>query len=133
MDLFLYMVLGLAATWGGYVLYMLVATRASEAGPPHRCSRYSRQLARVAWTRSGLCFSPRCGPVPADVQRRGYSCRQRGTGFQTRHHQSTRRFLANSASARPDLIVVEDGAVARMVLGVKNASYMQRLMDATPA
>ena len=133
MDLFLYMVLGLAATWGSYVLYMLVATRASEGRAAAPLFAIFPSLAGLHGRALVYCFSPRCGPcrpMSRDVDVLAASGAPVFKLDITEHTEISREL---GIRATPTLIVVEDGAVARMVLGVKTASYMQRLMDAAPA
>jgi len=132
-DLFLYMVLGLAATWGGYVLYMLVATRASEGLPAAPLLPVFPQLAQVQGRALVYCFSPRCGPcrpMSRDVDTLAASGAPVFKLDVTEHPEVSREL---GIRATPTLIVIESGTVARMVLGVKTASYMRQLMSATAA
>ncbi|MCP5430530.1 MAG: thioredoxin family protein [Chromatiaceae bacterium] len=79
------------------------------------------------------CFSPRCGPcrpMSRDVDTLAASGAPVFKLDVTEHPEVSREL---GIRATPTLIVIESGTVARMVLGVKTASYMRQLMSATAA
>ncbi|MCB1800745.1 MAG: thioredoxin family protein [Gammaproteobacteria bacterium] len=129
MTLFVYAILGLAGTWGLYLAYMHIATRAAEGRSAQPLYDVLPGLGDVAGPALVYCFSPQCGPC-RPMSKEVDLLRARGAPvFKldiTAHPEAGREL---GIRATPTLIVVENGAVARMILGVKTADYMQRLLD----
>ena len=128
MHLLIYTVLGLTLTWALYLLYMHVATRATEGRSAEALLPHFPALATVSGKALVYCFSPRCGPcrpMSKDVDALA------ATGapifkLDIAEHPELSRELGIRAT--PTLILIEDGTVARMVIGVKTRDYMQRLI-----
>lgn len=132
MDLLIYAVLGLTLTWALYVTYIHIATRAAEGRSAQPLFAQFPDLNKTHGKVLVYCFSPQCGPcrpMSEEVDRLIAS----GTPIyklDTTQHPDLIRELGIRAT--PTLIVVEDGAIRRMLIGVKTANYMLALM-ATPA
>jgi len=130
-NLLIYTVLGLALTWVLYLLYMHVATRAGEGRPAEALFPHIPALATTRGRALVYCFSPRCRPC-RPMSREVDALAATGVPIFkldiTEHPELSREL---GIRATPTLIVVEDGTVARMVIGVKTRGYMQRLV--TPA
>jgi len=130
-DLLIYTVLGLALTWALYLLYMHIATRAAEGRPAEALFPYIPGLATTGGKALVYCFSPRCGPCrPMSLEVDALTA-SGAPIFKldiTEHPELSREL---GIRATPTLILVEDGAVARMVIGVKTRDYMQRLITPT--
>lgn len=129
MDLLIYAVVGLATTWLLYFGYLYIATRASEGRSSASLAAVFPPLAHQSGRALVYCFSPQCRPCrpmsreveqlvaegvpifPLDIQR---------------HPELAREF---GIRATPTLIVIEDGVVSRMLLGVRTAGSMRGLID----
>ena len=130
MELFLYTVLGLSATWGLYVLYMQVATRAAEGRAAEPLYPLFPQLETVQGKALVYCYSPQCGPCRPMSKEVDALAADGAPVFKldiTRHPEVSREL---GIRATPTLILIENGAVARMLLGVKTADYMRGLLGA---
>ena len=129
MDLLIYTVIGLAITWGLYSSYMYVATRASEGRPAEPLYAVFPALEHIEGKALVYCFSPGCGPC-RPMSREVDILAERGAAvfkLDISKHGALSRELGIRAA--PTLIVVEDQIIGRMVLGVKNAGFMQQLID----
>ena len=131
-DLLTYAILGLTVTWLLYITYMHVATRAAEGRPAEPLYRCFPALAGRTGRALVYCYSPQCGPC-RPMSKEVDSVAARGVPIYkldiTEHPDVSRDI---GIRATPTLIVIEDGAIARMILGVKTADFMLDLM-ATPA
>jgi len=133
LELLIYTVTGLAITWALYSAYMYVATRASEGRPAKPLYRLFPALEHVEGKALVYCFSPGCGPCRPMSKEVDILAERGATVFKldiSRHSDLSRELGIRAA---PTLIVVENQVIGRMVLGVKTASSMQRLLDAPPA
>ncbi len=128
MDLFLYAVFGLAATWALYALYMQIATRASEgrsAAPLYPAiPTLKDQRGRVL-----IYFtSPHCAPCRpmsaevADLQAEGAPIHK----LDVNDHPQLAREMGIRAT--PTLMLVKNGSVSRVYLGVKSREAMRSLL-----
>jgi thioredoxin 1 len=126
-ELLVYAVLGLAITWALYLAYMIIATRSAEGRSAAPLFAVFPQLADGERALV-YCFSPMCGP-----------CRPMSREVDTLVEAGERVYKLNindhpqigqdlGIRATPTLILVEDGSIARMVLGVKMAEYMRDLL-----
>ena len=127
MELLVYAVLGLGVTWLLYIAYMTVATRAAEG-------RSAKPLYAVFPTLAAggrslvYCYSPQCGPCKP-MLREVESLIDTGEPvfkLDITEHPGTSRDLGIRAT--PTLILIENGSIARMVLGVKMADFMRELL-----
>lgn len=128
MELFVYAVFGLAATWILYLIYMQVATRAAEGRPADPLYDRFPDLARHEGRALVYCYSPQCGPC-RPMSKEVDSLRGSGAAvykLDITEDPALSRELGIRAT--PTLIVIEHGAVARMLLGVRTADYMRRLL-----
>ncbi len=127
MELLVYAVLGLGVTWLLYIAYMTVATRAAEG---RSAKPLYAVFPSVAGAGSSLvyCYSPQCGPCKP-MLREVESLIDTGEPvfkLDITEHPETSRELGIRAT--PTLILIENGSIARMVLGVKMADFMRRLL-----
>lgn len=129
MNLFIYAVLGLAVTWALYVLYMNVATRAAEGRPADVLMPLFPELGAHLGRALVYCYSPQCGPCRAMSREVDALVANGAPIFKLNiaEHRGVARDLGIRAT--PTLILVEEGVIARMVLGVKNARFMTDLID----
>lgn len=131
MNLLVYTIIGLTVTWLLYVGYMYVATRSSEGRPADPLFRVFPELADHDGRMLVYCFSPQCGPcrpMTKEVDRLADDGAPVYKLDITAHPEVSR---ALGIRATPTLVVIEDRAVARMLLGVKTADSMRRLLEAT--
>lgn len=132
MTLFTYAILGLAVTWSLYLGYMYVATRAGEGRSAQPLFDALPGLADISGPALVYCFSPQCGPCRPMSKEVDILSGRGAPVFKldvTEHPAASREI---GIRATPTLVVIEHGCVARMVLGVRTADYMQRLLD-TPS
>lgn len=128
MELFIYAVVGLSLTWGLYVAYMTLATRAAEgrsARPLFDALPQTTQQARSLV----YCFSPQCAPC-RPMSKEVDSLIAGGMPvfkLDISHHPQLSQELGIRAT--PTLILVEDGTVSRLYLGVRTAGFMRDLLD----
>jgi thioredoxin 1 len=131
LDLLTYTALGLAVTWVVYLLYLQVATRAAEGRPAEPLYPLFPDLANSRGKALVYCFSPRCGPCrPMSKDVDGLVA----TGapvFKLDITENPNLARELGIRATPTLMLIEDGHVARMLIGVKDTGYMQQLI--TPA
>lgn len=129
MNLLIYAVVGLAVTWFLYMLYMQVATRAAEGRPAEPLYAPFPALATVRGRALVYCFSPQCAPCRPMSKEVDQLAASGAPVFKldiTRYPEISREI---GIRATPTLILIEDNRVARMVLGVKNADFMQDLIQ----
>jgi thiol-disulfide isomerase/thioredoxin len=128
LELVVYAVLGLSATWALYLVYMHVATRAAEGRSAAPLFDIYPALADGGRALV-YCYSPMCGPC-RPMSREVDSLIESGERVYkldiTRHPQAGQDL---GIRATPTLILIEDGSIARMVLGVKMAEYMRDLLS----
>ena len=127
-DLFIYTVLGLAATWVVYVLYMQVATRAVEGRPADPLYRQFPGLATTRGRALVYCFSPQCRPCRPMSREVDHLVAAGAPVFKFDITQNPDLSREIGIRATPTLILIENGSIARMLLGVKTAGYMQQLI-----
>ncbi|MDJ0738939.1 MAG: thioredoxin family protein [Gammaproteobacteria bacterium] len=127
MELLVYAVLGLGATWILYIGYMNVATRAAEGRSAAPLSAVFPEIGKVGKALV-YCYSPMCGPC-RPMSREVDSLIDDGAPvykLDISEHPETSRELGIRAT--PTLVLVENGSIARMVLGVKMAEFMRDLL-----
>lgn len=129
MTLAIYAIVGLAATWLAYTGYMYVATRSTEGRSTESLARCFPGLAGRPGVSLVYCFSPQCRPcrpMSLEVDR----LMEQGAPIHKldvqAHPDLAREY---GIRATPTLIVIRDGVVRRMLLGVKTRPVMQRLID----
>jgi len=128
-ELLIYAVLGLTATWALYVLYMQVATRAAEGRSAAPLYAVFPDLEGHTGRALVYCFSPSCGPC-RPMSREVDVLLDRGAPIyklDIHAHPDLSRDLGIRAT--PTLVVVDEGRIGRMVLGVKTARFMQNLLE----
>lgn len=128
MNLLIYTVIGLAVTWLLYMVYMYVATRAAEGRSARPLYEKFPALATTRGKALVYCFSPQCGPCRPMSKEVDNLATTGAPVFKldiTEHPELSREL---GIRATPTLIVIQDGAVARMLLGVKTASFMSELI-----
>lgn len=128
-SLLIYMVIGLSVTWALYAVYMHVATRASEGRSAAPLYAPFPALAEVRGKALVYCFSPQCGPCRPMGKEVDSLAETGAPVFKldiNRHRELSREL---GIRATPTLIVVKDGVIGRMVLGVKTAKYMSGLIQ----
>jgi thiol-disulfide isomerase/thioredoxin len=129
LNLFVYTIIGLSVTWLLYIGYMYIATRSSEGLPAAPLYPLFPDLQGHTGRALVYCFSPQCGPCRPMSKEVDILAGQGAPVFKldiTQHPEVSRQL---GIRATPTLILVEDGAVARMLLGVRTVSVMQRLLD----
>lgn len=131
MALLIYAVVGLAVTWLAYAGYMLIATRVSEGRSIEPLCGVIPALAGRRGRSLVYCYSPQCRPcrpMSVEVDR---MIEQGASVYKLDIHAHPNLARDYSIRATPTLIVIDDGVVSRMVLGVKTADRMQALLQAT--
>ena len=127
-SLLVYAILGLAITWALYVLYMQVATRAAEGRSAAPLYGVFPDLATVEGPALVYCFSPNCGPCRPMSKEVDILAAQGAAVFKldiSRYPDLVSEF---GIRATPTLILIDQGAVARMLLGVRTADAMSELI-----
>ena len=131
MNLLIYAVLGLIVTWALYVLYIQVATRAVEGRPADPLYDLFPALKAMQGRALVYCFSPQCGPC-RPMSREVDDLAEHGAPIFkldiTEHPELAREL---GIRATPTLILIENGSIARVLLGVKSARYMSQLIAVT--
>ena len=129
MTLLVYTVIGLAGTWLMYLFYLYVATRAAEGRSAKPLYSQFPMLEATPGKALVYCFSPRCGPcrpMSKDVDRLAAAGAPVFKLDITEHPEISREL---GIRATPTLIVIQDGTVARMLLGVRSESFMSALVN----
>lgn len=131
MDLLVYTVIGLTVTWLLYIAYMNVATRAAEGRSAESLYAIFPGM-RVREGKSLVyCFSPQCRPC-RPMSREVDSLIDDGEPVYkldiTKHPEASRELGIRAA---PTLVLIENGRIARMVLGVKLAAFMRDMLGET--
>lgn len=129
MDLLIYTVVGLAVTWGLYSAYMHVATRASEGRQADPLYAQLPRLAEIEGKALVYCFSPGCGPCRPMSKEVDILAATGAPIFKLDISQHAGLSRELGIRAAPTLIVIENRTIGRMVLGVKTADRMQRLLE----
>lgn len=129
MDLFVYAVLGLSATWLVYLAYMTVATRAAEGRPAAPLYKLFPELEQREQPCLVYCFSPHCGPC-RPMSRDVDALIAAGLPL-FKFDISTDPPVSQALGVRatPTLILINRGTVARMVLGVRDTDAMRKLLE----
>lgn len=131
MTLFIYAVLGLTVTWALYLLYVHIATRATEGRPADPLFALFPALVGERGRALVYCYSPQCGPCRSMSKEVELVVAEGSPVYKldvTAHADLSHEL---GIRAIPTLIVIEDGTIGRMLLGVKTAGYMRNLL--TPA
>lgn len=124
-----YALIGLGITWAVYMIYMYVATRASEGLSAAPLYKQFPSLEKVRGKALVYCYAPHCGPcrpmskevdILADAGAPVYK-------FDVTDDPELSREMG--VRATPTLILIEDGVVSRMMLGVRTANYMHGLIE----
>jgi thioredoxin 1 len=127
-NLLIYTVLGLALTWALYLAYMYIATRASEGRSAQTLYQYFPALGSMSGRALVYCYSPRCGPCKPMSKEVDSLVTAGAPVFKldiTEHPELCREY---GIRVTPTLILIENGIVSRLVIGVKTASYMRALI-----
>lgn len=128
MSLLIYAVIGLSVTWALYAGYMYVATRSAEGLSAEPLYAEFPQLETQQGRAIVYCYSPHCGPCRPMSKEVDILAAQGNPVFKLDIMQHADVSRALGIRATPTLIVIEDGTVSRMLLGVKNASFMSKLI-----
>jgi thioredoxin 1 len=127
-NLLIYAVVGLAATWFLYILYMQVATRAAEGRPADPLYAPFPALSKVQGRALVYCFSPQCAPCRPMSKEVDQLAATGAAIFKLDITQYPEISREMGIRATPTLILIEDRVVSRMVLGVKTSKYMHDLI-----
>lgn len=123
-----YTVLGLGTLWGLYLAYLHLAARPVIGRPADPLYRHLPELATTPGRALVYCHSPRCRPCRT-MSREVDTLRATGAALYkldiTRVPQTSREL---GVRATPTLILIEDGRIARLVIGARSAQYMARLL-----
>jgi thioredoxin 1 len=130
LDLLIYTVVGLAVTWGFYSAYMYVATRAAEGRQADPLYALFPRLAEIEGKALVYCFSPGCGPCRPMSKEVDILAASGAPIFKLDISQHAGLSRELGIRAAPTLMVIENRVIGRMVLGVKTADHMQRLLQA---
>lgn len=128
MDLLVYTVVGLTVTWLLYIAYMNVATRAAEGRSAESLYEIFPAIRDNGGKCLVYCFSPQCGPCRPMSKEVDGLIDSGEPVFKldiTQHPEASREL---GIRATPTLVLVEDGRIARMVLGVKLAAFMRDML-----
>lgn len=128
MTLLIYTVVGLASTWLLYIGYVHLVTRASEGRSSASLAAVFPQLETQSGCTLIYCFAPQCRPC-LPMSREVDQLEAEGLPIcrlDVQQHPDLAREYGIRAT--PTLIVVDNGVVSRMVLGVKTAGFMRRLI-----
>ena len=128
MNLLVYTVLGLATTWALYLLYMYVATRAAEGRSAAPLYDLFPPLATSQGPALVYCYSPHCGPCRPMSKEIDILASQGAAVFKLDISEHPTMVSEYGIRATPTLILIENGAVARMLLGVRTANEMNELI-----
>lgn len=131
LNLLIYAVLGLAATWIIYIGYMYLATRSSEGRSAEPLASCFPSIDRQAGKALVYCFSPSCRPcrpMSAEVDALIDEGEPLFKLDISQHPEVAREF---GIRATPTLMVIDDQVVSRMVLGVKTKHFMRDLLRKT--
>ncbi len=129
LDLLIYTVVGLAVTWGLYSGYMYVATRATEGHPADPLYSRFPDLVDIEGKALVYCFSPGCGPCRPMSKEVDNLAATGAPVFKLDVSQHAALSRELGIRAAPTLILIENRVITRMVLGVKTAREMRRLLD----
>lgn len=132
MDLLIYTIVGLSSTWLLYIGYMYIATRSSEGKPVDCLYPLFPQLRDIQGRALLYCYSPHCGPCRPMSKEIDQLIEQGVPVFKLdiAEHPALSRELGIRAT--PTLVVIEDGTVQRMLLGVRTADHMLGLINPPP-
>ena len=131
LDLLIYAVLGLAATWVLYLGYMYLATRSSEGKSAEPLAAVFPSIHNQSGKTLVYCYSPSCRPCrPMSVE----VDRLQDEGepiykLDINQHPELAKELGIRAA--PTLMVIDNQVVTRMVLGVKSKRFMADLLRRT--
>ncbi len=131
MSLLIYAVIGLSVTWALYAGYMYVATRSAEGRSAKPLYAEFPQLATQQGKALVYCYSEHCGPCRPMSKEVDILAAEGVPVFKLDIMQHTNISRALGIRATPTLIVIEGGTVSRMLLGVKTASFMSKLVTST--
>ena len=129
MDLLVYAILGLTATWLLYVGYMYVATRAAEGRSAEPVFEVFPQLREHRGKALIYCFSPQCGPCRPMSKAVDALIAEGAPIFKLDIGEQPALARELGIRATPTLIVMETGTICRMLLGAKTARFMHELVS----
>lgn len=132
MTLLIYAVVGLGVTWLAYAGYMYLATRSAEGRSTQALERLFPGLAGLHGVSLVYCFSKYCRPCRPMSREIDLLMEQGAPVYKLDvldHPELAREY---GIRATPTLIVIEHGAVKRMLLGVKTRSALRQLLDNGP-
>ena len=132
MNLLIYAVLGLAATWVLYVGYMYLATRSAEGRSAKALATCFPSIGRQVGKTVIYCFSPSCRPCRPMSAAVDALIDEGKPLFKldiSQHPELAKEF---GIRATPTLIVIDNQVVTRMVLGVKTEGFMRDLLRRSP-
>jgi thiol-disulfide isomerase/thioredoxin len=130
-SLLIYTVVGLSVTWALYAIYMYVATRAGEGQSAKPLYAPLPQLAEVSGRALVYCYSPQCGPCRPMSKEVDSLAATGAPIFKIDISRHPAVVSALGIRVTPTLIVIENGVVGRMLLGVKTADFMHGLIDSS--
>jgi len=133
LALLIYAVVGLAITWLLYAGYLHLATRVSEGRSARPLHAQFPQLERLRGRALVYCFTPQCRPCRPMSREVDRLADQGAPVFKLDIHAHPELAREFSIRATPTLIVIDNDVVSRMLLGVRTADGMQRLLDAPNA
>ncbi len=128
LNLLAYAFIGLAVTWGLYLIYMYVATRASEGLAADPLFKRFPELAAVNGKALVYCYAPHCGPCRPMSKEVDILAETGAPVFKFDVTDDPALSREMGIRATPTLILIEDGVVSRMLLGVRTANYMHGLI-----
>jgi thiol-disulfide isomerase/thioredoxin len=131
LTLFIYAVVGLAVTWLLYVGYLHIATRVSEGRSTQPLHGLIPELERHDGRALVYCYTPQCRPCRPMSREVDRLAEQGAPVFKLDIHAHPELAREFGIRATPTLIVIDNGVVSRMSLGVKTADGMLRLLDAS--
>jgi thioredoxin 1 len=128
-TLLIYAITGLAVTWLAYAGYMYIATRTSEGRSAEALYPVFPALSGRNGVSLVYCFTPACRPcrpMSLEVDR----LIEQGAPIYKLDLQANPEIAREyGIRATPTLMVVQDGVISRMLLGVKTRQAMQQLID----
>lgn len=130
MDIVLYVLAGLSVTWAAYMAYIWVAGKSAEGRPLEDLWESLPQVQAFAGQKGLLyCYSPNCGP-----------CRSMSPiidSLTAEGHPVAKLNIAEDPAlarqlgvrAAPTLLLIEDQAIAQVVIGGSTRKRILSLLD----
>ncbi len=125
----LYLALGLAATWGLYLLYIQLASRSTEG---RSAAELVAALPSLGDTRARslvYCYTPACGPCRAmtfEVEAMQAEALPVVKLDVSQHLELARDI---GIRATPTVLVIRNGRIERSIVGAKRGDYLRRLLQ----